>query len=567
MIVRLNSTLVYTILFLFFSSQLFARNDLRVEVNPRRPQVNSSYTVTFHVSTPGNEDPAVNFNAVGAEILGQSKGMSMRTRFINGKLSSEKEISYVYELVSNKVGVARIKNIEATINGTRRTHPDIVISIAREITRPKDFFVEAQVSKADVFVGEGVTVNYYIYSKGNTKNYELKSYPKLNRFLKRFISHPQRSQRVEVEGEIFRRDVLYSARVFAENSGKYYVDPVKVRVEYAKMATNDPFSIGFSFQRLSARNIQSKRITINVRPLPPAPAGMDFTGLVGKHEFKLILPKDRYLVNEAIELKVEVVGGGALEGYDGPSLYEHSALEEFETSSDLRILTPDTASKAYEYTYLARSAFSLGGRTITLSYFDPERMAYEQVPLEIPSIEVVGGLGAGSPGQKLPREGREKNIMGKDAGGASGIIGPVFAPGFWGGWFELTYLNGFLALVFSLWGLSFFWSKRTRNTEIMMAQKIVKTLEQGLTNYSDIFQLCCLVEGGPLSSLAEFVKKQGLSPYTESYLLRLIETAEGRSYLKGEETFSFKYDKRPFRELLASMPKGFNGDENRQAYS
>ena len=100
-----------------------------------------------------------------------------------------------------------------------------------------------------------------------------------------------------------------------------------------------------------------------------------------------------------------------------------------------------------------------------------------------------------------------------------------------------------------------------------MAQKIVKTLEQGQANYSDIFQLCCLVERGPLSSLEKFVKKQGLSPYAESYLLRLIEAAEGRSYLKGEETFSFKYDKRPFRELLASMPKGFNGDENRQAYS
>lgn len=541
------------IILLLFAGELFA-NGFKIDVNPRRPQVGSSYTVTFRVTTRKSEDPIISFDPQGAQVLNkQSRGMSMRTKFVNGKLFTEKEVIYIYELISPQVGTTLLKNIKVKMGGRELSHPDIKIRIGREIRQVKNFFVEAKVSKENVFVGEGITVKYYIYSRGNVKNYELQSYPKLKKFLKRFIDRPERAQNVEVEGQVFRRDLLYSARVFAEVPGRYYVDPIRVRVKYLKSRVNNPFDVNFSFQRILSKNLRSKQIKINVEPLPTAPPDINFTGLVGKHSFKLVQGKKRYLVNEAIELKLEVTGGGALEAYNGPAIYNHSGLEEFETSSDLRILNADTASKVYEYTYLARNSLQIEDRKITLTYFDPDKMAYEGASLDILGLNVLGSRTTPNSFFSTKEEvGSEGKVIENREKQSSGIVGPIFTEGLFSKLTALKYINGFLGLIICLLIGSFFLLRKSKNFNFEQARKIVKSLQEGKASYSDIFQLFHLIRGESKEPLEEFIKKQGFSTETQRYLLELIQAAEDLSYLRGAGTFKFQYDKRPFQELLTS---------------
>ena len=544
------------IVLLLVTGKLFA-GDLRIDVTPRFPQVDSSYTVTFRLTTKKNEGPVVSFDSQGAEVISKkSKGVSVRTKFLNGRLFTEKEFIYSYELVSSKVGTSWIRNISVNVGGEKISHPNIKIKIGREVQKLKNFFVEAQASKKDIFVGEGITVRYYVYSRGNVKNYELKSYPKLKKFLKRFIDRPERAQNVEVEGQVFRRDLLYSARVFANTPGKYRIDSIRVRVEYSKNMSNNPFNINFSLNRTMSKSLRSKEIKINVKPLPVAPSDGSFTGLVGKHSFKLSQGKNRYLVNEAIELKLEVAGEGALEAYNGPAIYTHPDLEEFETSSDLRIINADTASKVYDYTYLARDSLKMMSGEIGLTYFNPEKILYEKVTLPTLGLDIVGSgvLRSGSLRAK-EKEGSEREVILSDEKKLTGIVGPVFTEGLFSKLSALKYVNVFLGVVICLLLASFFLWRESKNICFDEAQRIVKSLQEGRASYSDIFQLFHLVRGESDESLDEFIKKQKLSTRTSKYLLKLVETAEDLSYLKGEGMFKFKYDKKPFQELLALIFK------------
>ena len=544
------------VIYLIFIGKVLANNSIKVDIHPRVPQVNSSYTVTFHIMTKSDEEPIVNFTPEGSEVQGpHSRGVSMRTKFLNGKLFTEKEVTYSYELVSSNAGFAKLKDIKVTIGKREHTHPNVRIRITRDLQRKKDFFAEAKVSKEEIFVGEGITVKYYIYSRGLVKGYELRSYPKLKKFLKRFIDLRERSKNVEIGGEIFRRDLLYAARVFAERPGRYRIDPISLKVKYSKNRGQNPLSLNFSFQRILKKNIQSRPIKIKVRPLPPSPPNTNFTGLVGKHSFKLRQGKTRYLVNEAIELELEVIGGGALEAYNGPDIYHHPDLEEFETSSDLRVLNSDKASKIYEYTYLARNSFKSSKRQIGLTYFDPETESYKEVLLIIPGLSVLGGAISQVSNPLQEKENKKKSSEGPN-GPSSEVVGPIFNDSFFGNLITVKYINYFLGTVLIIFLLSLFLkTKKKTNLHIKEAEQVVNSLKQGEGTYSDIFRLFHLVRGESGSPLDIFIKTQGFSRESQEYLLKLVESAESFSYFKGDRVFRFKYSRKPFQELLVYIAK------------
>ena len=536
------------ILVLLFSVFKLYAKDVTVDVYPKNPQVNSPYTVTFRIKSNNSIDPKIKFDHKGAELLdNQSRGVSMRTKFVNGKLFTERAVVYTYRFVNAQKGTIWIRNILVTIGNQKISHPDIQVNVLAGIPQTKTFFVEAQVSKEEVFVNEGINVKYYMFSKGTVRNFELKSYPKLKKFLKRFINKPERSQNVEIKGEVFRRDLLYSARVFAEKPGVYEIDPIRLRVEHSKHRTNNPFNIGPSFRRSQFANIQSKRVEIVVKPLPSAPPDINFTGLVGQHSFKFTSPKSRYLVNEPIELKFEVIGEGALEIYNGPEVYTHPNLEEFENSSDFNILEIDSSSKIYEYTYLGRSALQIPERGLVLSYFNPEKIEYKKVEIIIPRISVLGGVIA--PVNALI----EKNIRiagSKNEESLSNIIGPIFVEKIYNRFEILRFINITLILSIIFIILSFLKIKRNKNYRLERAEDIINSLKRGKSSYSEVFQLFNIIRGESKQSLEEFIKKQNLSLSTQDYLLKLIKEASNTSYLNGEKIFKFKYSKKPFQELL-----------------
>lgn len=83
------------------------------------------------------------------------------------------------------------------------------------------------------------------------------------------------------------------------------------------------------FRQYQTETVPSEAASLRVRPLPPAPA--DFSGLVGDFQFTLSLQSQRAAVGDSVGWKLQVRGGGAIEGWrppevvvDGGSVYSNA---------------------------------------------------------------------------------------------------------------------------------------------------------------------------------------------------------------------------------------------------
>src|SRR5690606_26513137 len=117
-----------------------------------------------------------------------------------------------------------------------------------------------------------------------------------------------------------------------------------------------------------------------------------FTGLVGKHDFQLVVGQNKLIVNQPLDIKLTISGVGALENLEAPKVLNHQGLEEFEINGDLKITDANQATKIFDYTYLAKENLQLPPRDFILSYFDQETQTYVTETMNFPELVVAGGV-------------------------------------------------------------------------------------------------------------------------------------------------------------------------------
>ena len=452
-------------------------NEVKVELNPPKPVAGEVFQAYFRVFTDSDEEPAVNFIPSGVEVVGKSnQGVSTRTVYANGKLTVTRELTIVYELVGAKPGIHYIRDITVQLGSKIIRHPSVSFNILKEAEVLADVFVMADVPKKVVYLGEGIVARYYLYSKVPVSNLDVKKYPKLNNFLKRFLQEPERTERVSVEGQLYMRTQIYAAKLFPEKVGELSVDSLHLAATYPSSRAGDPFG-AFGLNRdFKTRTMQSENIKIQVRPLPE-PIPPHFTGLVGPHEFDLQMGQSKLIVNEPLEVKLTVSGVGALENLEAPELLKNPGLEEFESNGDLKIADADRATKVFDYTFLAKENMQLPSKTITLSYFDANSEKYIPTNLKIPEI-IVAGERAGQikkDDDKKPENTKQdfKDLPAK----AKSLAAPLITQGWqWRAW--LPFLNLILAALAILIAGSWI-IKNKKFSGVDFKSKIPSTFKRG----------------------------------------------------------------------------------------
>src|SRR5690606_15303971 len=157
-------------------------------------------------------DPIINFSPGGVEVVGKAnQGISTRTIYANGKLTVTREVTIVYDLVASKPGTIFIRDISVQLGSQTLKHPMVSATVLKEPEVLPEVFVMADVPKKSLFIGEGIVVRYYLYSRPPVSNLDVKKYPQLNNFLKRFLQEPERTERVSVDGQIYLRNLFYAA--------------------------------------------------------------------------------------------------------------------------------------------------------------------------------------------------------------------------------------------------------------------------------------------------------------------------------------------------------------------
>lgn len=386
--------MIKVLLLLLVSFNIFA-GEISIKVEPLRPVYKESYEVQMTVELQGDEEPSISFTPINMEILNRREaGTQTRASFINGKASITKSITYVYEVVSNRFGTAFMKDIIVESGGQKFTHPTVRVTILQQPQEAKSIFVRAEPDKDTAFVGESILVRYYLYSRDDVSitSTDVKKFPKLDRFLKRFHQEQMIPERVRVDDRIYVRRVIYTAQVFAEKSGKYELDPLRLRIGYSTRSSRSGSFGGFSFNmgRSKSSTIGSQIVNIEVKDLPLEGMPKSFTGLVGEHDFKIKINKSKFIVNEPIEIQLEVAGEGAFELFDPPSVLTVPEVEEFDKKADLAIRKDFSAIKKVDYTYLARDRLELKNHSVEFAYFDPVVKNYKKVVLPIGDITISG---------------------------------------------------------------------------------------------------------------------------------------------------------------------------------
>jgi hypothetical protein len=535
------------LLLLFLCTNLFA-DEVRVELNPTRPVAGEVFQAYFRVFTSDADDPLVNFSPGGVEVVGKSnQGISTRTIYANGKLTVTREITLVYDLVASRPGTSFLRDITVQIGGKTLRHSAVSITVLKEAEQLDDVFVMADVPKKSVFLGEGIIVRYYLYSKVPVSNLDVKKYPKLNHFLKRFIQEPERTERVSVEGQLYMRTQIYAAKLFPEKIGEQKIDSLHLTATYPSSRSNDPFG-AFGLNRdFKTKTMSSETIKIEVKPLP-GPIPPHFTGLVGQHDIQIQVGNSKLIVNEPLEIKLTVTGVGALENLEAPELIKNPGLEEFESNGDLKIADADHATKVFDYTFLAKENLNLPGKDITLSYFDQRLEKYIPVQLRIPDITIAGGQAKSEKKNETPVE-KDKAGIAKPKDILPAIkemASPISFEGLeWKKW--LPFLNLSLGIFAVL--LSISWAFKAERFNFKKKTNIPQSFKKGEFKLNHFVQWLGPIIKETGKSPLVIIKESSLSDEAKAYFIDLLSANDYKEYSSKKVQVDFKYRSAPFKEL------------------
>ena len=150
-------------LLLFFSSNTYCF-EVEIEVSPKNPVKGESFKIIFNIKSQSDTEPFISFDNGGLNLIEKHiDSVSKNITIINGKISSTKVYSISYDVMGNSAENFIIKDITIEIDGETKKIPSLRITVFDEKKIAKDVFLLAIPSKQEVYIGEGINVDYFLY--------------------------------------------------------------------------------------------------------------------------------------------------------------------------------------------------------------------------------------------------------------------------------------------------------------------------------------------------------------------------------------------------------------------
>jgi len=275
------------------------------------------FTVTF---TLKNAD-ADNFRAPDFKEFTILSGpaRSISTTIINGKVS--REISYSYTLQPKKQGTLTIG--AATIsagNQQLKTQPvtiEVLPSQANSAPADQPFFVSAELSQEQAYMGQQVRLDYKLYTTVEIQNYNIVAEPDYIGFYAEDIQRPDTRQRREIHNGVqYTTRIVKSIALYPQQTGQLSIDPATLQLS---IIIRSGRSSGIFFgNEISRKNVQTPAVELTVIPLPPnAPAS--FTGAVGNFTLSTSVSRQTITTDDAVSLVMNIEGDGDLKRIQVPN--------------------------------------------------------------------------------------------------------------------------------------------------------------------------------------------------------------------------------------------------------
>jgi hypothetical protein len=416
-------------------------DDVQVSATVDRNQVAVGDVVNLNISVGAKDSVNVDEpdlgNLNGLELINSSSGYETRSSYENGRFVTTQARHFNFMLAVNKQGTVTIPDIPVKVDGrTYRTKP-IQLSVSarrpggpsaqargrqRQAPDPFDqmddmeelfqqmlqrrmgqgaqgipggadappvnpneaFFIQAQVDKTKVYVGEQVTANFYLVTRGQIRDIDTLKYPDLKGFWKEDLEMATRLnfENVVINGIAYQRALLVSYALFPIKAGKATVDSYKAK---CTVLTPSAFGFGHPYQFTKA----SRPIEIQVMD-PPANRPADYTGAVGRFHVTAQFEPPTGVVNQPVTLRVRFEGQGNAKLIELPKLQLPPSFEFYDQKSQAKFMKDGTSYKEFEVLIIPREPGVFKVPPVTISVFDPRAAKFSQVSSKPLDLSVTG---------------------------------------------------------------------------------------------------------------------------------------------------------------------------------
>jgi hypothetical protein len=392
----------YLILLLISFQGLLAQVQFEARVSKTTLGLNERLRIDFVMNVDGDNFVQPSFDGFRI-IAGPSQQVSQS--WINGRSSFEK--SYSYFLLPNQKGTLVIKQAAIEYNGQIYKTSPIKINVTAAIEQPRDpndsqvsaddnLYLVADISNTNPYVNQPITVVYKLYFSFNigiTKWNELGK-PKYNDFWSQNIDIKQLvAEEGMFKGERYRYVVLRKTVLYPQKSGKLVIEPLSLDID-VQLPTNRRDMFGRVIITDGNKRVSAGAKTINVKALPEAGKPLDFSGAVGRFDFKAIPSKTTLKNGESLDLVLSVTGTGNLKLFTLPKPEVPNALEMYDAVHDEKVNTPlsgMTGKISDSYTIIPQYKGDYIIKPMSFSYFDLGSGTYKTISSSEIKINVLDG--------------------------------------------------------------------------------------------------------------------------------------------------------------------------------
>ncbi len=277
----------------------------------------------------------------------------------------------------------------------------------------RNLFVTVETDKTSCYVGEPLVATYKLYTRLKSESNIIRS-PSFNGFSVVELQLPQSGNRYTVEqyrGRAFNVYTLRKVQLYPLQSGTAELEPVAVenrlqfiRGEYLRQPAADllgtwiPGALPAGALLEEQVTVETKPITVTVKPLPENGRPASFTGAVGQFSLSALVLKDSLTTDETGTLKLLLTGAGNMQLIPPPEIRWPAGTEGYDPTVKEgynRLSVPVSGSRIFDYPFNV----NVPGRTVLppveFSYFDPARGSYQSLSTPALPLQVLPGRTAG----------------------------------------------------------------------------------------------------------------------------------------------------------------------------
>ena len=415
--ISLVSKRIMILLFLFTNS-LFAQVQFEAKVSKNSLGLNERLRVDFTMNADGDNFVPPNFESCGFKVVG-GPSQSVSQSWINGKSTFNK--SYIYILLPTQKGALTLKQGSIEINGQVYKTSPIKINVTNAVEVPKDpneapaisadnnLYLVADISKANPYLNEPITVVYKLYFSYNIgiTNWRELNKPKYNDFWSQNIDIKQlKAEDGMFKGERYRYVVLRKTVLYPQKSGKLEIEPLSLDID-CQVPTNRRNFWGQALMTEDSKRVSAGSKVITVKALPEKGKPEGFSGAVGQFDFKAKPSKTLLKNGESFDIDITVVGTGNLKLFTLPKPILPSALEMYDPVHDENVSTPLTGMTgkiADKYTIIPQYKGNYQIKPLSFTYFDLGSNSYKTITSQPMTITVLDGPSVANSGKTNPND-------------------------------------------------------------------------------------------------------------------------------------------------------------------